>query len=186
MRRRSRGSQNPEGFGFGGHSANDPDADFDPLPDTDFQVFSLRHEIAERVAGVDFKITKRVPRRNGGKTPYVRTADFARWAVRMGKKSSVWQKLPPAFEKLASEEPATTWPWGDHHTELLDHLNAAAALWDKYESSSPATAPTRDDVIAFLTARKLRDGRDFPKRVAEVMAQILRADDLKNGPHNND
>jgi predicted GNAT family acetyltransferase len=48
-----------------------------------------------------------------------------------------------------------------------------------YDPEKPATAPTNDDVSDWL------EKRGVAKRVAEVMAQILRADGLKAGSHNN-
>jgi hypothetical protein len=61
---------------------------------------------------------------------------------------------------------------------------AAAEKWKDYDPAFPATAPTSEKVKEFLMMRKWRN-LPFPKRVAEVMAQILRADDLKHGPRNN-
>jgi hypothetical protein len=69
---------------------------------------------------------------------------------------------------------------GEHDTKLLRELAAAASqFWTEYDPARPATAPTNEEVIAWLLGRKVA------KRVAEVIAQILRADDLRPGPHNN-
>ncbi|MDW3684003.1 hypothetical protein RA280_20085 [Cupriavidus sp. CV2] len=75
------------------------------------------------------------------------------------------------------------WSRGKHDTALLRHLAAAAdrywkpiAVGGNYDPSDRTTAPTNDQVIEWLVARGVS------KRVAEVMAQILRADGLPTGP----
>lgn len=104
---------------------------------------------------------------------------FAEWATRLG-----WD-LPSDFPR---PEAATTsapggqgrWPWGTYETKLLRLLaEAAQEHWTSYDPSLPATAPPSVDVQAWLIKR----GASI--RVAEVMAQILRPNDLKAGPHNN-
>ena len=73
--------------------------------------------------------------------------------------------------------PRSTWPWGDHETELLRHLSAAAErFWKRYDPEDESTAPTSAQVTQWLK------DRNVPDRVAEVMAQILRADGLRPGP----
>jgi hypothetical protein len=75
------------------------------------------------------------------------------------------------------ERPAGTWPWGDRQTELLVHLAAAAdRFWERYDPSDQTTAPRSAEVTAWLMDRSV------PKRVAQVMAQILREDGLPVGP----
>lgn len=75
------------------------------------------------------------------------------------------------------------WPWGDHETELLTHLAAAAReWWSTYDPAQPKTAPTNNEVTAWLKARQLSDGSPISDRVAQVMAQMLRADGLPTGP----
>lgn len=69
------------------------------------------------------------------------------------------------------------WPWGMHDTALLRHLAAAAEkFWTLYDPTDPTTAPTSETVAAWLVRRKVS------LRVAECIAQILRADGLKTGP----
>lgn len=69
------------------------------------------------------------------------------------------------------------WPWGQHNTKLLDHLAAAGdRWWKRYDPADPSTAPTNDEVAAWLKERRVAD------RVAQVMAQALRADGLRTGP----
>lgn len=72
---------------------------------------------------------------------------------------------------------AGKWPWGSHDTELLGMLAAAAErYWKNYDPTDPTTAPTNDEVSAWLKARKVS------ARNAEVMATILRANGLSTGP----
>lgn len=73
---------------------------------------------------------------------------------------------------------ATKWPWGEHETHLLRCLAAAAKQWwSTYDSEKPGTAPTNEAVAQWLISE-----RRVSRRNAEVMASILRADDLKDGP----
>ncbi|MHB1199174.1 MAG: hypothetical protein ACYCZ6_06365 [Polaromonas sp.] len=74
--------------------------------------------------------------------------------------------------------PATHWPWGNHHTELLGHLDAAARrFWVNYDPSDATTAPTKVTVSEWLqTARKVS------KTMADSIASMLRPDDLPTGP----
>lgn len=72
--------------------------------------------------------------------------------------------------------PAGTWPWGDRETELLKHLAAAAGrFWKNYDPADATTAPRSSEVEEWL------QNRSVSKRVAEVMAQILREDGLPVG-----
>lgn len=72
---------------------------------------------------------------------------------------------------------AGRWPWGEHETELLRHLLAAATkFWVNFDPGDPTTAPTNETVTEYLTKRGVSS------RVAETMAQILRADGLRPGP----
>ena len=88
--------------------------------------------------------------------------------------------IPPEMEALAAREsdvaPSTKWPWGSRETKLLGHLaEAARELWSLYDPTEATTAPTNLQVRNFL------EKRNVPKRIAEVMAQILRADELPKG-----
>ena len=81
-------------------------------------------------------------------------------------------ELNTAFVPLAEK-----WPWGDHETELLRKLAAAAhEFWSTYDPEQSSTAPKNEDVTVWLKSKGVS------KRVAEVMAQILRADGLPTGP----
>lgn len=71
----------------------------------------------------------------------------------------------------------TKWPWGDHETELLRKLDAAAnRFWRLYDASDSTTAPTNQQVTDWLKTEGVA------KRTAEAMATILRADGLPPGP----
>ena len=100
---------------------------------------------------------------------------FAAWAESIG-----W-KLPKHFSRpdrtITSPQMAQRWPWGDYETELLRKLaDAAQRWWINYDPSDQTTAPTNARVAAWLVEK------GAPKRVAEIMAQILRADGLPTGP----
>ena len=73
---------------------------------------------------------------------------------------------------------AGRWPWGDHHTELLGHLEATACrYWKNYDSKDATTAPINKDVAEWLvTERKLS------QKMADSIASILRQDGLPTGP----
>lgn len=69
-------------------------------------------------------------------------------------------------------------PWGNHETKLLRALaEASDQWWRTYDRDDKTTAPTNEDVAAWL-----RQKHGVAQRVAEVMAQILRADDIPQGP----
>lgn len=66
--------------------------------------------------------------------------------------------------------------WGSHNTRLLTHLSSAATkFWHLYDPADPSTAPTNKQVETWLIEQKV------PRRTAEVMATILRADGLPTG-----
>ncbi|WP_247304809.1 hypothetical protein [Ralstonia pseudosolanacearum] len=70
------------------------------------------------------------------------------------------------------------WPWGNHETKLLRALaEAGEQWWSTYDHDDKTTAPTNEDVSKWLRQR-----HGIAARVAEVMAQILRADDIPQGP----
>ena len=70
------------------------------------------------------------------------------------------------------------WPWGSHETKLLRALaEAGEQWWSTYDQDDKTTAPTNEDVSEWL-----RHKHGVAARVAEVMAQILRADDIPQGP----
>lgn len=72
---------------------------------------------------------------------------------------------------------AGSWPWGEHETDLLRQLAAAAErFWRRYDPTDATTAPKNDEVVAWLKSRGVAE------RNAAVMATILRADKLPTGP----
>ena len=87
----------------------------------------------------------------------------------------------PEKAEVTEQVPSPSkWPWGSYETKLLTELaEAARHFWTEYKSGFPATAPTNDEVRDWLMRRGV------PQRKAEVMAQILRADDMPPGPHVN-
>ena len=71
------------------------------------------------------------------------------------------------------------WPWGDHHTELLGHLEAAARrYWMNYDPTDATTAPLSTVVSDWLC----NDERKVSRTMADAIAQILRVDGLRTGP----
>jgi hypothetical protein len=109
---------------------------------------------------------------------WVRPADFAAFCALQG-----WE-MPAHLEALASrnsEQPSRelngSWPWGQYETNLLRELAAAAnKFWVNFDSADPTTAPTNAEVEKFLIDRGVSG------RMAEYMAQMLRADGLRPGP----
>lgn len=103
---------------------------------------------------------------------------FSSWAEGMG-----WS-LPSEFpraEKYPEVAGGLTadgrWPWGNHETELLQKLAAAAEkFWKLYDPTDDASAPTNDQVIEWLKQQGVAE------RNAEIIATILRADGLRTGP----
>ena len=70
------------------------------------------------------------------------------------------------------------WPWGNHHTETLGHLEAAAQrFWRLYDPGDISTAPTNDMVATWL-----QNERGISKEKARAIASMLRPDGLPTGP----
>ena len=101
--------------------------------------------------------------------------ELTRW-LSVIRIKSIYQfdlKQPDAIQNTSGR-----WPWGNHHTQLLGHLEAAAReFWVKYDpQNQKGTAPKRDEVIAWLRTRKVSN------QTATAIATILRPDDLPTGP----
>ena len=97
----------------------------------------------------------------------------------LGEKAAL--QLQPKTESV----PISPWPWGNHHTELLGHLEAAASeFWLIYKPhKAKATAPKNETVIAWLMARNvLGQKRKVSGQMAKAIATMLRPDDLPTGP----
>lgn len=85
---------------------------------------------------------------------------------------------------LATAQAATShrWPWGAYETALLRQLAATVEkFWVRYDPEDTTTASKSNDVVAWLTAQEV-NGKPIANRVAEVMAQMTRADGLPTGP----
>ena len=94
---------------------------------------------------------------------------------------------PLAFHKPLDNEysPPSRWPWGNHHTELLGHLEAAAReFWTGYNpENAKATAPKSETVIDWLEARNVPgQKKKVSNQMAKAIASMLRPDDLPTGP----
>jgi hypothetical protein len=106
------------------------------------------------------------------------------WLDREGLPSEyIFEKKDESEIALLAEnveaEPAGRWPWGDHHTKLLGHLDAAARMfWSKYDPAKPKTTAPKNAVVASW----LVDVCGVSETAADAMASLLRADDLKVGP----
>lgn len=100
-------------------------------------------------------------------------SDFATWLSKIGHKTPAefpWtpQQLRPGIHQ---------WPWGGYQTKALGLLALAAdKFWKHYDPSDKSTAPKNDTVIAWLVENGVT------QRKAEVIASLLRADDLPTGP----
>ncbi|MGH8647192.1 MAG: hypothetical protein ACREX4_23140 [Gammaproteobacteria bacterium] len=111
----------------------------------------------------------------GGRRPArVDPADWLAWAE--NKTIAIPEPLR-VLSGTRTQQPSSNWPRGDYETELLRKLaQAGTKFWRLYDPSDPSTAPTNEQVSKWL------EDEGVSKRVAEVMAQILRADGLPTGP----
>src|SRR6185312_415984 len=102
-------------------------------------------------------------------------AAIARWLSAIGM-NSVYSFDREQSAPVSAQ--AGRWPWGNHHTERLGHLEAAARrFWVNYDQTDPTTAPTSESVSAWL-----QSARNLSKTMADAIASILRADGLATGP----
>lgn len=82
--------------------------------------------------------------------------------------------VPLGSTDSGTTSPAGRWPWGNHHTELLGHLEAAALeFWASYDHKKPITAPKNEVIENWLQERGVA------KHVSVVMASMLRLNGLK-------
>jgi hypothetical protein len=140
--------------------------------------FGDRLQIAGRCLGAGTGLSPRILSMSDRSASRVSLAEFAAWAI------SVDFQIPTQLVDMATlkaknttPEKKSAWPWGDHETELLRKLSAAAKrYWVNYDPSEPDTAPTNRDVTDWLKSQGVAD------RTAEVMATILRVDGLRPGP----
>lgn len=113
----------------------------------------------------------------------IRLANAAEWAHRQG-----FAIRPDILERMPDLNPGQTaeadtgqargkWPWGDHETELLQHLEAAAVrFWKNYDPDDKSTAPTNEAVRDWL------EERGVSGHIAKAIATILRPPDVPPGP----
>lgn len=103
----------------------------------------------------------------------VELADFTAWLRMLGHETPI--DFPWTARELVSG--TFQWPWGNYQTKSLQFLALAAdKFWKNYDPSDHSTAPKNDTVIAWL------EKQGVARRKAEVMASLLRADDLPTGP----
>lgn len=105
----------------------------------------------------------------------VTLCEFAQWA------KSHHLTLPEKFPQTQlhpSQVSSDKWPWGNHDTKLLGDMAAACKkFWTNYDPSQLDTAPTNEEVASWL-----QKDRKVSMRTAEVIATILRVEDLRPGP----
>ena len=83
-----------------------------------------------------------------------------------------------AAPQADDDKPSSRWPWGNHHTEALGHLEAAGLrFWQWFDPTDPTTAPTNDTVAGWLVSE-----HGEGKVRAQYIASLLRADGLPPGP----
>lgn len=145
---------------------------------------ALLHDFIQRVNIANDELAPRgglTPIEGNGALAVLRIADFTAWAT--GKR---WRNLPDELTAAAVayavapeglQDGCAKWPWGNHETELLRKMAAAAnKFWKLYDPSDATTACKNEVVIAWLKEQGVS------KRTAEVMATILRSDTLPLGP----
>lgn len=100
------------------------------------------------------------------------------WLAKVGQKSIYQFDRSANPTRLSSGSAGLHWPWGNHHTELLGHLEAAAKrFWVNYDPSDPNSANTNATVSEWL-----QEERKVSKNMADSIATILRPDGLPTGP----
>jgi hypothetical protein len=106
----------------------------------------------------------------------IRREELVRWLSATGMKS-VYQFDRRQHQPV--ETPTGRWPWGNHHTELLGHLEAAAKRYYcvNYVPTDATTAPINKDVAEWLITE-----RKVSQKMADSIASILRPDGLPTGP----
>lgn len=101
--------------------------------------------------------------------------EISRWINAVGVKSIYSFDIN---DIEANKKIADRWPWGNHHTELLGHLEAAALRWwVNYDPIDATTAPINKDVSSWLIKE-----RKVSESMANAIASILRPDGLPTGP----
>jgi hypothetical protein len=111
----------------------------------------------------------------GRRMPMFTRIEIVRWLNCVGLQSDY------LFERVApgtSERSGSRWPWGDHNTTMLGHLEAAAKrFWSNYDPEDSTTANTNATISDWLQSE-----RKVSKTMANSIASMLRPDDLPPGP----
>jgi hypothetical protein len=89
------------------------------------------------------------------------------------------EKIPrTGVDATQRDSRASHWPWGNHTTALLGHLEAAAKRWwVNYDPGDPSTAPTNKDVSSWL-----QNERQVSAVSADAIAKMLRPEAIRTGP----
>ena len=111
-------------------------------------------------------------------------AEYARWAKDLD------YPLPKKFPQKQTYRilgkdgslPPRGWPWGSHETNLLRLFAEVGEFWRPieegglYDPGDSTTAPTNEQIELWL------EKRNVGVKVREVMATILRSDNMPSGP----
>ncbi|NVO05677.1 MAG: hypothetical protein HXX19_06930 [Rhodoferax sp.] len=109
------------------------------------------------------------------RVPMFSRTEIIRWLNCVGLQS---EYQFDAMSQVRTEKSATRWPWGNHHTETLGHLEAAAKrFWANYDPADFTTANTNSTVSEWL-----QSDRKVSKTMADSIASMLRPDGLPTGP----
>lgn len=99
----------------------------------------------------------------------------ARWLA-VNNYPSVYQFERQTKGDIEQAPKQSGWPWGNHNTVLLGHLDAAVKrFWVNFDPTDNTTAPTNEAVIAWLKERGLSEN------IAKAIATIIRVDGLPTG-----
>lgn len=109
-------------------------------------------------------------------------AACAQWQANSNQWQEAHGKAMARISELEQElvavraTPPTNWPWGSFETARLRRLaGAVQKFWVNYDPAEPDTAPTNPQIAGWL------EEQGESPNIAEAMATILRADDLKSG-----
>ena len=155
----------------------------------DIEPESLSYKNEPRFENQEFSMRIAVTIANSGKFNHSRhsvpLAKFASWALliqweipeELVALAATNEKQAAQSQEQRNQNSERRWPWGSRETKLIKHLAAAAdKFWKNFDPEDQSTAPTNKQVSDWL----IKQG--VAKRTAEVMATILRADDLPTGP----
>ena len=149
-----------------------------PAPDTmlqsiDMQWCQVRTDIAQSQAPHYFHRWLGDGGRSDFDSQRFTRQELVRWLSSIEMQSAYsFDRSTSAGEKTdTGKEKAGRWPWGNHHTKLLGHLDAAARRWwTNYDPNDATTAPTNEKVSEWLMAKP----NNLSRKTAESIASILR------------